>query len=415
MTLADIESRQTNQLDGIAIDGVPAERVCHPESPQEVADLLREANDERSAVYPVGSGLHQRFGRTPERVDVAVSTLGLAGILRYDPEDLVVSVGSGTTLAELQRELGAHGQWLPVEAPGGATATVGGRLALGLIGPRQLGSLSMRDLLLGMSVAMTDGTVVKSGGMVVKNVTGFDMGRLHVGARGTLAVITSANFKVLPRPETEATLLALFESGPSGVAQALAAWDVLRASSLRPVAADVVIELDRVELAVRFEGRPAAVRRQIDALTNVVTGDITAIADPSQSQRWWASHVERFGFDDPHRTVLRLDARPREVAGVASDMVAALGRAGLDGLRVVVSPGLGLIWADVGEAPRSVVTGLLDDLRGGPAGVTIMGAPTAWKHEIMPLATTGPRPVDRALRDQFDPNQILNRGRHPIG
>ena len=105
MTLADIQHPQTNQSERTTIDGVTAERVLRPDSPQEVADLLHEASDAGSAVYPVGSGLHQRFGRTPERVDIAVSTLGLAGILRYDPEDLVVSVGAGTTLAELQAEL----------------------------------------------------------------------------------------------------------------------------------------------------------------------------------------------------------------------------------------------------------------------------------------------------------------------
>ncbi len=362
------------------VDGILPDRMEYPGTPGEVADLLRQSAERDEGVFPIGSGLHQRIGLVPEPIDVGLSMGRLGGILRYDPEDLVVSVGAGTTLADLQTELASHGQWLPVEAPGRSDATVGGMLALGLVGPRQLGSLSMRDLLLGMSVALTDGTVVKSGGMVVKNVTGFDMGRLHVGARGTLGVITSANFKVLPRPETEATLLARFASGPSGLARAFAATDGIRAGSLRPVAADIVIEPGSVELAVRFEGRPAAVQRQIASLSDAVAGETVTISDATEAQRWWARHVERLGFADADRTALRLDARPREIGGLVTGVLSELAQSDLDDWRIVVSPGLGLVWVDLGEATQPVVSALLAHLRQGTAGVTVLGAPTAWKN-----------------------------------
>lgn len=414
MTLRDIDRFPIEQRDSIAIDGVVAERTCHPTDPHEVADLLRQASEDGCSVHPVGSGLHQRFGRTPDRVDIAVSTLGLAGIIRYDPEDLVVSVGAGTTLADLQAELATHGQWLPVEAPGGSQATVGGMLALGLTGPRQLGSLSMRDLLLGMSVALTDGTVARSGGMVVKNVTGFDMGRLHVGARGTLGVITSANFKVLPKPETEATLLARSEPGSGGLAEAFASFDRLRAGTLRPVAADLTIQPGSTELAVRFEGRAASVSRQIEASMDVVAGDKATMTDPSESQSWWVDHVGRLGFGDAERTVLRLKSRPREIGALAAKIVVKLDATGQTDWRIIVSPGLGLIWADLGEASQPDVAALLETVRGASAGVTVLGAPTAWKADITTAGSAQPRPVDLALRAQFDPNQILNRGRFPI-
>ncbi len=414
MTLTDIGLTRHPSADLVAIDGVVPDRVIRPDSPYDLATLLCEASDQDWSIHPIGSGLHQRFGRTPERVDVAVSTLGLSGILRYDPEDLVVSVAAGTTLAELQGELSTHGQWLPVEAPGGSSATVGGMLALGLIGPRQLGSLSVRDLLLGMSVALTDGTVVKSGGMVVKNVTGFDMGRLHVGARGTLGVITSANFKVLPKPETEATLLVRFQPGPVGLAEAFASFDRLRAGTLRPIAADVTIQPNSTELAVRFEGRMAAVRRQMDAASAVVAGDTVALFDPGEVQAWWVRHVEQLGFGDAERTVLRLDSRPRAIGALAARIVNELDAANRTDCRIVVSPGLGLIWADLGEASQPDAAGLLGSLRDQSAGVTILGAPTAWKADVTAMGGAEPRSVDLALRAQFDPNQILNRGRFPI-
>ena len=416
MTLQDINRFQIDKHDSIAIDGVAAQRVCRPADAQAVADLLRQASEDDCSVCPVGSGLHQRVGRAPGRVDVAVSTLGLAGIVRYDPEDLVVSVAAGTTLADLQAELATHGQWLPVESPGGSRATVGGMLALGLTGPRQLGSLSMRDLLLGMSVALTDGTVARSGGMVVKNVTGFDMGRLHVGARGTLGIITSANFKVLPRPETEATLLVQFSPERAGIASAFAASDRLRAGSLRPVAIEITIESASVELAVRFEGRSGAVQRQVRGAGEDLEGDQTTIADPVHAQAWWTRHVERLGFSAADQTVLRLDARPREIGGLAGTVAEALRRIDVSGWRVVASPGMGLAWVQLGTAPRSAVSGLLEDLGNGPAAITVMSAPIGWKNELRSgnSANLVARPIDVALRKQFDPHQILNRGRFPI-
>ena len=168
----------------LTVGGAAPGRVERPASGQDAADLLRDASSRGQGVFPVGAGHHQRVGAAPDGPEIALSTAGLSGVLRYDPEDLVVSVGAGTPLAQLQAELAGRGQWLPVDAVGGDGATVGGLLALNLPSPRGVGSLGLRDLLLGLRVALTDGTVAASGGMVVKNVSGLDMGRLHVGARG---------------------------------------------------------------------------------------------------------------------------------------------------------------------------------------------------------------------------------------
>ena len=414
MTLTDQRTAISGGLGSLTIDGVAARRVLQLDEPEQVAGILRQASEDDEAVYPVGSGLHQRFGRTPESVDVALSTRGLSGLIRYDPADLVVSVGAGTTLAELQTELAVNGQWLPVETPGGADATIGGLLALNLMGPRQLGSLSLRDLLLGMAVAQTDGTVVKSGGMVVKNVSGFDMGRLHVGACGTLGVITSANFKVLPRPATEATTIAVYEGTADGLGAAFAAYDRLRASPLRPVAADVSVSDGAAWLAVRFEGRPGAVQRQLATATELLGGDRETLPDPHASRQWWTKHVARLGFEDLRTTVLRIEARPRQVAADVASLIDALPEHGLAGGRLVVSPGLGLAWLHLDEASREAVAGLVARLRDGGLALTVMSAPPAWKADLESGEERRPRPIDLALREQFDPAGILNRGRYPI-
>ena len=414
MTLTDPVRSESHLEDAIAIDGVRAERVCRPADAEEMAGLLRQASDDDVSVYPIGSGLHRRFGRTPDRVELALSTEGLTGIVRYDPEDLVVSVQAGTPLAELQAELATNGQWLPVEAPGGSRATIGGMLALGLTGPRQLGSLSLRDLLLGMSVALTDGTVARSGGMVVKNVTGFDMGRLHVGANGTLGVITSANFKVLPRPETEATVIATFGPDAAGLTGALEGFGRLRSSPLRAVAADIVVEPAMVSLAIRFEGRAAAVRRQALSVSELVGGDRHRIDDPQDSRRWWERHVERLGFGSNETTMLRLDARPREIGAAVGTIVTLLPSAPAADWRITVSPGLGRAQVEVGHSSPLSLVEFLASAGAFGGSLTVLGAPPELKATLPGQGATDPRPIDRALRDEFDPRRILNRGRFPI-
>lgn len=409
--MGDVTSIREPEL---LVDGILPDRTEYPGTPEEVAGLLRQSAERDEGVFPIGSGLHQRVGLVPEQIDVGLSMGRLANVLRYDPEDLVMSVEAGTTLTEVQAVLARHGQRLPVESPGGDGATIGGLLALGLNGPRQLGSPTLRDLLLGMSVALTDGTVAKSGGMVVKNVTGFDMGRLHVGARGTLGVITSANFKVLPRPETEATVIATFSDPATGLLPAFAAFDRLRSGILRPVAADVVVDEGIRRLAVRFEGRDGSVERQVRAAADLLGSGTEMIAAPDASRSWWERHAERLGFADSCQTVLRVDARPREIADRARQVAAGLGRQGIERWRLVCSPGLGTLWLHLGSADQEPMIPLVAGLSSLGGALTVLSGPPTLKGRLWSVAGGEPRPIDSALRQQFDPNQILNRGRFPL-
>lgn len=395
------------------VDGILPDRMEYPATPEEVAGLLRQSAERDEGVFPIGSGLHQGVGLVPEPIDIGLSIGRLAGVLRYDPEDLVLSVGAGTMLTDVQSVLARHGQRLPVEAPGGDGATIGGLLALGLNGPRQLGSPTLRDLLLGISVALTDGTVAKSGGMVVKNVTGFDMGQLHVGARGTLGVITSANFKVLPRPETEATVIATFGDPATGLTPAFAAFDRLRSGTLRPVAADVIVDGGATRLAVRFEGRGGAVERQVRAAVDLLGAD-SELIDAPESRSWWERHVERLGFADFLQTVLRVDARPREVADMVRQVTIGIGRQGIEGWRLVCSPGLGTVWLHLGFAGHESASALVAGMSRLGGAVTVLSGPPRLKDSLWSAAAGDARPIDTALRQQFDPHQILNRGRFPL-
>ncbi len=160
---------------------------------------------------------------------------GMNRLLEYTPEDMTVSVEAGITLAELQRKLGQHGQWLPVDPPQAENLTIGALLAGNKSGPRRYGYGTIRDYLLGIKVVLADGRTIKAGGKVVKNVAGYDLCKLFVGSRGTLGVIIEASFKVLPKPETEKIVNATFPT-----LEALAdTLEHLAVSSVVPVAVDM--------------------------------------------------------------------------------------------------------------------------------------------------------------------------------
>jgi glycolate oxidase FAD binding subunit len=181
---------------------------------------------------PVGSGTKLHYGPTDSRPHQ--STRHLNKIIEYEPGDLVVGVQAGMRLADLQAELGRHGQWLPLDPPY-PDATLGGILATNSSGPRRLAYGTARDLVLGLKVLGPDGVTTQSGGKVVKNVTGFDLPKLHIGAFGSLGMIVEANFKVRPKPEVSRALFFRFEH----FEQAHRALLKVHASPLRPAALEV--------------------------------------------------------------------------------------------------------------------------------------------------------------------------------
>src|SRR5690606_30874148 len=167
--------------------------------------------------------------------DIALDLGGLRRTIEYVPADLTVTVEAGRRLGALQAELAEHGQYLPIDPPPGDDVTVGGLLATARPGAWRGYVPAARDLILGMEVALPSGDRVRSGGRVVKNVTGYDMHRLHTGALGAFGVILEASFKVAPLPEATRTLAASAPTLPVAVAMALRVWDAspaLRALSV---------------------------------------------------------------------------------------------------------------------------------------------------------------------------------------
>ncbi len=179
-----------------------------PADAAEAAALLAACAEAREAVIFAGGSTLQSLGNAPLRCDVVLQTGGLRGIVDYDPRDMTAGILGGTTLAHVTREFALHGQWLPFDAPHPERATIGGTLAAGWAGPRRGTYGRPRDLVIGSTVALVDGTLVRAGGMVVKNVTGYDMSKLYIGSLGTLGLIVRANVKALPRPPARRLAIA---------------------------------------------------------------------------------------------------------------------------------------------------------------------------------------------------------------
>ncbi len=173
-----------------------------PGSPEELAQCLADASSRGQRIALLGNSTKARMGGPIAPYDVAISTSGLNKILEYEPRDLTISVGAGITYSELSRVLAEHGQMIPLDPPfsdrAAERATMGGVVAANTSGPRRRLYGSARDMVIGMRFATLEGKLVDSGGMVVKNVAGLDMGKLMIGSFGTLAAIATLNFRVYP-------------------------------------------------------------------------------------------------------------------------------------------------------------------------------------------------------------------------
>jgi glycolate oxidase FAD binding subunit len=392
----------------LGVDGRAFAEWTEPVSATELASILSEASGAERAVTPVGGGTKLALGNVPKQVELALSTARLDRVLHYEPTDMTLSVEAGIGFAEIQAILADRGQSLPVETADAEHATVGGMIATALAGPRRLGCGTLRDLLIGIAVAYPDGSIGKAGGLVVKNVTGFDLMRLHLGALGTLGVVVSANLKVLPLARSEATLVL----GPRSLPDALRIARDARQGRLRPIALEIYRDGAAWSVAARFEGRPQTVALGLDGVRSVA--DWRASLDDTASKTWWREYVNRQSLVNGSELVIRCGVSPRSFAGSAGDFVESVGKLRLAPEWMSLSPGLGLAMAgfpaDALTAER--LAALQTELMRMADTVTILKAPPAMKAE---LDVWGKVPetvhVMRSLKAEYDPTNTLNSGR----
>jgi glycolate oxidase FAD binding subunit len=203
----------------LAVDGKVPDCAVAPTTAEHVAGVLHYASEHQLALIARGNGTKLSVGNPPRRYDVALSLRELHRVIHYEPADLTISVEAGMTFGEFQDLVGRNGLWLPLDPCGGRDASIGGIIAANAAGPLRQGFGGPRDMVLGLKMATPEGKVVKTGGRVVKNVAGYDLGKLLTGSFGTLGVIVEACLKLFPKPPERATFV--MRAGTLGIARDL--------------------------------------------------------------------------------------------------------------------------------------------------------------------------------------------------
>ncbi|GGL01881.1 FAD-binding oxidoreductase [Planomonospora parontospora] len=387
---------------GDAVAGVAPRWVALPGSTEEVAALMRVCASLDLAAVPTGGGTRLHWGRPPERCDVLVGTRRLDGILEHASGDLVVRTQAGVTAEALAGVLAAAGQELALDVPSGGS-TVGGVLATAAAGPRRLRYGTARDLLIGITVVLADGTVARSGGKVVKNVAGYDLGKLFTGSYGTLGIITEAAFRLHPAsPVRRWTTVRLpGPAGPASLASALAA------AQAEPSA----VELDwsapsgGVTVSALFEGAAADGRAQ-------AVQDLVGACGPwevaGEAPAWWG---EAPGSGVPGEVLLELRVPPasadRALRAVAARRLPARVRGSLASavLHVALPAETG------GPEFAAFVSGVRDDVRPLGGRLTVLAAPPELARRVDPWGPVGALPLMRRVKERFDPGRRMSPGR----
>ncbi|HEU5422774.1 MAG TPA: FAD-binding oxidoreductase [Nitrolancea sp.] len=411
-------SSEQPETAGYVVDGVEPGRVVRPDSVAELQEVVREAAASASPLIPWGAGTQMGFGNLAGPTALAVDLTRLNQIVEYEPDDLTIGIQAGATVGATNELLGQHGQFLPAEAADPARATLGGVFATGIAGPRRFGFGSPRDMVLGISLVLPDGTLARGGGKVVKNVSGFDLMRLNYGALGALGIIVQLNLKVLPAARAQRTVLTRY----AAVTPALEAAMRVRESTLGPTA---IVLVDTAAssaaglgdaawtLALRCEAPPAAVTRQADRIREAVSAGAldSATLDEDATLATWAA-LNRALSAEPAMDVVnvRFGVVPSQAAATLDACAAAAISTGW-ALERTADLWSGLSYARL-SGPNGMLLGAWRALAHAGSHRSLLSAPAAVKAETDVFGARNEGfPLMEALKEQFDRARIFNRGR----
>jgi glycolate oxidase FAD binding subunit len=413
-----------------AVSGVEPACVATPTTLDQVARVVQAAAGLDLAVVPRGSGSTISWGLPPTQCDVIADMSAMNQILEYAAGDLVVRVEAGVRLGQLAEVLAEKGQRLALDGP--PTATLGGVVATNAAGALRLRYGLPRDLLIGITIVRPDGERARAGGKVVKNVAGYDLGKLFAGSRGTLGLIAEVTFRLHPRPELSAYVTERFPESAAAAEAVLAA----AASPLQPTA----VELDRprvggpIRVSTLLEGTPSGVSARAERMRTVLGhGAQTTMAAPD----WWgrlgeaASGPEGGGPASivAAGTLVRVAFWAAELRPVLAAIDTVAADAGVTAA-VGGSAGAGVLYAllPADQDPEQVAV-FVRALRaatghstagpgaGGPArgSVIVLTAPAPVLGAVDPWGPVPSLGLMRAVKQQFDPRNLMSPGRGPGG
>lgn len=445
--------KQAGPADAIA--GVSPTWVAFPATVDEAAAVLRAAAALDLALVPRGAGSTLAGGAPPQRCDLVVDTSRMDRILEHAAGDLVVRAEAGTTMAALTRVLGTTGQRISLDAK--PISTIGGVVATGSAGALRLRYGTPRDLLIGMTVVRADGTVARSGGKVVKNVAGYDIGKLFAGSHGTLGLITDVTFRLHPIPPARTFVICVCgdaHSADPGTLAFVTRQDTKVTPSAEPAARAVLqaaasnlvpsaVEIDKptpggsVRIAVLLEGSSEGVTARAGRMADMLATWCEVWIEPDPPQ-WWARHDETAAADGGTlvRVAFWAAALPRvldalDAAAAQTGVKPAVGgSAGAGVLQAYLEPDTepGAVAAFVaavreavspgGSTPRSGADGGSADRDGRAAArgsVVVLAASREVRARLDPWGPVPDIGLMRAVKEQFDPGHRMAPGRFTEG
>lgn len=384
-----------------------------PSSFEELRDTLHDAARSAHSIELGGNFSKRTMGGGVGRPNVVISTRGLNRILSYEPKDLTVSVEAGMKFSDLATALEANGQMIPLDPPFFEEATVGGVVAVNSSGPRRRRYGTARDMVIGMKFCTLAGKEVQSGGMVVKNVTGLDMSKLLIGSFGTLAAMGSVNFKLFPRPEETRT----FALSSDSLDSLLSLRRTIVGSVLQPMAVDLLntqaaqrLGFDlpsRYSLLIEVGGNHASIERsqsEFERMAQAEGGvELMSLSGDAASSLWRSIRelTPTVLRSEPDSVVLRVSGLPAEVSKIfqAAGERATLARA---------AAGVGYIYCAGAEDAAAC----LGAARGSELNAVVEHAPVDRRDGLECWAEPGSEiEIMRLIKQRFDPNLLLNRGR----
>jgi glycolate oxidase FAD binding subunit len=430
-------SRDPSQLASCQIDGKSPSAVVRPGSAEEVTEIVKLAGREKLALIPTAARTKLGIGMPPRRYDLALDMTRMHRIVAYDPGDLTLSVESGTPLHTITSALAEHRQFLPLVVPFMDRGTAGGTISSGVDSPLRQSYGTARDFVLGIEFVTGDGIAAKSGGRVVKNVSGYDIHKLMIGSLGTLGVITRINFRTFPLPRATRTFVAVFRGSQAACEfRNFIAQSVLRPRSLEILAAGggagefgrlagLSFENDRWSVVVSFAGDEQVLmrnQREIEALAKTSGGDslesleaVNADAEKSITDfvtEFPANAAER----SPKAAIFKFSSLPMEIRQLAASIqsIKMPWAAAIRGLGVGY---LAILPTDDSEES-------LRQLKQEYTRILGLAGKPPWRHVVLPwcprelkreLDIWGTPPADFALMKKlkavFDPGEILSPGR----
>jgi glycolate oxidase FAD binding subunit len=379
--------------------------VIVPSAAEELAEALASAASKSETIAVIGNNSKRLMGGPALSADMLVSTAGLRRIVQYEPNDLTISVEAGAQFSELQNLLAARGQMIALDPPYSAQATIGGIIASNSSGPIRRAFGTARDLVIGMRFAMLDGKLIKTGGMVVKNVAGLDIAKLMIGSFGTLAVIASVNFRLhaLP-PETRSFVFSF-----ANLENAIEHRNAICRSILQPLAIELIspaaaARLDRrgYLIAVRAGGGPAALPRYARELSGA-----EQLTGPHDGQIW--KQIRDFTPDflrrQPGGIVLRVSTPLRDVGPLlrlATGPCISRAASGVSYLYFTSWQGVAPVWKGAAANGWSAVVEYAPD--------DIRASKDLWLSPSSDLNSTS-FAMMKKIKQMFDPQTLLNRSR----